>query len=146
MNTTEAFNELRRIEDDVSDCLYVDPRRIRQIANVLAEALNQHESIAQPVQPPLWNCFHCAESFSDKSSAALHFGRYELHSPACQIDVAEYRKMEAQMERYNEDDSDMHRQLYAQEAWHQLALRREEESGYAKGLEALAQPVQPADK
>ena len=92
----------------------------------------------------MWTCFHCGESFTERGDAELHFGKNELCSSACRIDIAEYRQMEARMRSYNQDDSDMHRQLYAQESRHLLALRREEESGYAKGLAAAtAQPVQP---
>lgn len=82
-----------------------------------------------------WRCFHCDEVFSDHESAALHFGTSEHQAPACTIDVAEYRAMEQRMHRYNEEDSDLHREIYGMQARHQAALRSEEERGYARGLE-----------
>jgi hypothetical protein len=95
------------------------------------------------MSPNAWRCFHCDEVFTDRDSAAEHFGKSERHQPACQIDIAEYRAMEARMEDYNNEDSEMHRQYWRMASDHQIALRREEEKGYAKGLadarnEALA--------
>ena len=89
-----------------------------------------------------WRCFHCDETFTDASSATEHFGASERQNPACQIDIAEYRSMEARMVRYNDEDADIHRQMYGMKNEHQQALRRAEEDGYAKGLAAL-QPPQP---
>lgn len=81
-----------------------------------------------------WRCFHCDEVFSDATSAAEHFGTSERQQPACQIDVAEYRRMEEINRRHCEEDTDLHRQMYALKCEHQRALLREEEKGYARGL------------
>ncbi|KWH57856.1 hypothetical protein [Burkholderia cepacia] len=81
-----------------------------------------------------WRCFHCDEVFTDAESATLHFGRSERQSPACSIDIAEYRSMEQRMHAYNEEDSELHRTMYRMQAQHQTDLRREEEKGYARGL------------
>ncbi|MFM0608743.1 hypothetical protein PQR05_29855 [Paraburkholderia sediminicola] len=81
-----------------------------------------------------WRCFHCSEAFTDTESAALHFGKSERQNPICTVDAAEYRAMEQRMIRYNEEDSDMHRQIYGMQAKHATELRREEEKGYARGL------------
>jgi hypothetical protein len=90
---------------------------------------------SEPADPPAaWRCFHCDESFLDQMEATQHFGSHQRHSPACQIDIAEYRAMEERMERYNEEDSDMHRQLHRMENDHVGALVREEEKGYARGV------------
>ncbi|MCW3700401.1 hypothetical protein [Burkholderia cenocepacia] len=83
---------------------------------------------------PIWRCFHCDEVFADVESATLHFGRSERQSPACGIDIAEYRAMERRMAAYNEEDSELHRTIYGMQAQHQADLRREEEKGYARGL------------
>ncbi|KWC82737.1 hypothetical protein WL58_17860 [Burkholderia cepacia] len=72
--------------------------------------------------------------FTDAESATLHFGRSERQSPACSIDIAEYRSMEQRMHAYNEEDSELHRTMYRMQAQHQTDLRREEEKGYARGL------------
>ena len=52
MNTTEALNMLREIDEDVAEQCGTDfSRRMRRATDTLAEALNQHESLAQLVQP-----------------------------------------------------------------------------------------------
>lgn len=98
----------------------------------------------------VWRCFHCDETFTDAESAALHFGKSVMQSPACLIDIAEYRAMEQRMRSYNEEDTALHREIHGLQAQHQVALKREEEKGYARGLadgmkEATrsAQPTEP---
>ena len=81
-----------------------------------------------------WRCFHCGELFTERAQAALHFGTHEYHAPACQIDIAEYRRAEAENQRYREEDSDLHREMYGMQARHQTELQRAEEQGYARGL------------
>lgn len=81
-----------------------------------------------------WRCFHCGESFTDSQEAALHFGTREHHQPACTIDIAEYRRSESENQRYREEDSELHREMNALRAKHQVELRRAEETGYARGL------------
>lgn len=90
-----------------------------------------------------WRCFHCDETFTDSDAAAEHFGRSEFQQPACQIDIAEYRKMEEVNRRHCEEDTDLHRTMYAMQSDHQIALRREEEKGYARGLKDAV--LYPAD-
>lgn len=86
-----------------------------------------------PLTP--WRCFHCDEVFTTTESAIEHFGRTERQNPACQIDIAEYRAMEQRMLAYTQEDADIHREMHARLSDHQLALVREEERGYARGLE-----------
>ncbi|MDN7900134.1 hypothetical protein [Burkholderia cepacia] len=107
--------------------------------------------VEQPATAPIWRCFHCDEAFTDSESAALHFGTSERQSPACTIDVAEYRAMEQRMHAYNEEDTELHRAVYCQQAQHQTELQRQEEKGYARGLadgmkEATNSAPSPADK
>lgn len=86
-----------------------------------------------------WRCFHCDVVFNNYQDAAIHFGVYrmqEMHTPACQIDIAEYRRMEAENKDYREEDATIHRQMRGMEIDHARALRRAEEDGYAKGLSA----------
>ncbi|USN16384.1 hypothetical protein PLUTO_00680 [Luteibacter phage vB_LflM-Pluto] len=90
-----------------------------------------HNNVNEPVQ---WRCFHCDEVFTIREQAALHFGTSERQNPACQIDIAEYRAMEARMVRYNEEDADIHRRMARMQSEHASALRRAEEAGYAKAL------------
>lgn len=81
-----------------------------------------------------WRCFLCGEVFTDTDQAALHFGTAIHHKPACQIDIVEYRRAESENQRYRDEDSDLHREIYGLQSKHQTELRRAEEQGYAKGL------------
>lgn len=81
-----------------------------------------------------WRCFHCGETFDNRESAALHFGTSEIQAPACTIDIAEYRAMEARMRDYNNEDTELHREIARLQGKHATELRREEEKGYARGL------------
>lgn len=89
---------------------------------------------------PKWTCFHCSESFTDAAAAQEHFGKSERQEPGCKIDIAKYREMEERVRRCDEEDSDVHREMHGMASRHQQALRREEEKGYARGLEALHLP------
>jgi len=81
-----------------------------------------------------WRCFHCDEVFYCPSAAAEHFGATQDVTPACQVDVSRVREVEAQLTRYREEDTDLHRQLREKGGYHHLDVQRAEESGYAKGL------------
>jgi hypothetical protein len=81
-----------------------------------------------------WRCFHCDEVFTDRESARMHFGPNQLSTPACQIDATQLRKLEEQLRRYSEEDTDLQRQIRRLEAEHHLALQRAEELGYSRGL------------
>lgn len=81
-----------------------------------------------------WRCFHCDETFTDAAEAALHFGTTQAQQPACQLNLKWLRYVERQLERYRDEDTDLHRQMHAMASWHQTELRREEEKGYARGL------------
>lgn len=107
------------------------------------EAVNADEIRTLKAQ---WRCFHCDETFTDEAAARLHFGTSLMHSPACTIDVAEYRAMEARMKLYNEEDSDLHREIAGMQSTHRTALRREEEKGYARGLAASTAALLTLDK
>jgi len=91
-----------------------------------------------------WRCFHCDEVFVTVDSAQEHFGKSMTCTSACQIDVAEYRVMEQRMQRYNEEDSELHRAMYGMRNQHQLELQREEEKGYARGLRDGASQPEPS--
>ncbi|WP_202844730.1 hypothetical protein [Luteimonas saliphila] len=93
--------------------------------------------VQQPVQEgggEVWRCFHCDEAFTDQEAAAGHFGTKLHHLPACQIDPAEYRRMEAKEADYAEEDAACHRAMRGMETQHRLALEREEIKGYERGL------------
>lgn len=82
-----------------------------------------------------WRCFHCAELFTDEATAAEHFGTRLYQQPACQIDIAEYRRMEETHRRHCEEDTDLHREIHRAHNDAATATRQAEERGYARGLE-----------
>ena len=97
--------------------------------------------IAGPV--PQWRCFFCDETFTRREDAAEHFGTdnaCETDAPACRIAAHEghlvhyIRKLEAELRRYQSEDSDVMRSIMSLEADHATALKRAEEKGYARGL------------
>lgn len=88
-----------------------------------------------------WRCFHCDEVFTDPEAAREHFGDLGLSvgvvvwdEPACKIDPREYRRMKRELERYQAEDADLHRQIEHLKSEHQQALMRAEEAGYDRGL------------
>lgn len=85
-----------------------------------------------------WVCFHCGETFpgtmSGQYAARLHFGASIHDEPKCQISARRLRDMEGQLRRYREEDTDLHREIARLQSDHAIALRREEEKGYARGL------------
>lgn len=88
-----------------------------------------------------WRCFHCDEVFTLYAAARHHFGREEGAQPVCLIKAAgewalvdALRKAEDQLARYRAEDSDVLRAMHGMVSDHQVALRREEEKGYARGL------------
>lgn len=111
---------------------------------------NAGDEVARLRAAQVWTCFHCGEVCTDAEAARLHFGSSEHQQPGCQIDLAEYRRMEELNRRHCEEDTDLHRALHRMGCEHQEALRREEEVGYAKGLRdgraesAELTPQQPA--
>ena len=107
-----------------------------------AYAMEQFEKLLQgfvdrgPVETAgkQWRCFHCDEVFTTESAAMLHFGKSEHREAACTVDVARLRDMEDQLQSYRNEDTELYRQIYKLQSDHAIALRREEEKGYARGL------------
>ena len=88
-----------------------------------------------------WTCFHCGETFTAAGAARDHFGADQLAQPGCQIKAGEergllmaLRRAEAELQRYGEEATDLHRQISAMQVDHRQALIRAEEEGYAKGV------------
>lgn len=86
-----------------------------------------------------WVCFHCWEyfppTFAGQQAARHHFGDTPIEQPACTIDARAFRAMQDLCARYRTEDTDLHREIARMQADHEAALRREEEKGYARGLE-----------
>jgi hypothetical protein len=98
-----------------------------------------------------WRCYFCDEVFTTPGAAADHFGASLHDKPGCLIDyqvaveeggkpergrglLMALRKAEAELIRYREEDTDLHRQIHGMQSAHNTALMREEEKGYARGL------------
>lgn len=85
-----------------------------------------------------WRCFFCDEVFRSFKAAAVRFG---AHVPACKLTAHEghlvsyIRKLEAEVRRYQSEDSDVMRSIQALEFDHRQALIRAEQIGYDKGVE-----------
>ncbi|MBV7475352.1 hypothetical protein [Pseudoxanthomonas sp. PXM05] len=114
------------------------PAALDEVARRIDEIADALSAQARVVE---WRCFYCDEVLTDTESAALHFGTGGMarhDEPACRIDIAKYRAMESLLSRYQDEDADVHRAVHRMAGEHQLALRRAEEDGYAKGLKDSA--------
>lgn len=92
-----------------------------------------------------WRCFFCDEVFIDREKALDHFGSDEgcySEGAACKLTEQEggilrfYREALNEIKRLQSDDGPSHRTFYALGAEHTTALLREEEKGFARGLDA----------
>lgn len=97
--------------------------------------MNAEATDKYPAPAHGWTCFHCGETFYHATAARLHFGAGVHDEPKCQISAHKVRAMEAELNRYREEDTDLHREIARLKSDHATALRREEEKGYARGLE-----------
>lgn len=90
-----------------------------------------------------WRCFHCGDAFTkaQEKHAREHFGDDRDAVAACQIRIGgeaqlirKLRQQERELNAYRSEDGQMMRAWMARSADHQVALRREEERGYEKGV------------
>jgi hypothetical protein len=91
-----------------------------------------------------WRCYYCGEVCRSEVDARNHFGSPPGSEPACQIKAAgefallqALRNAEDQLARYRAEDSDVLRAMASMQCDHETALRREEERGYAKGVDDM---------
>lgn len=91
-----------------------------------------------PTPPHGWTCFHCGEhfppTFKGQRDARHHFGPSINAEPMCSVSDLQYRAMEEQLRRYQEEDTELHRSIARLAGAHAQALIHEEEKGYARGL------------
>ena len=92
-----------------------------------------------------WTCFHCGETFVDKTTAADHFGADEFAKAACVIKAgaergilhalrdAERQAAEIVM-RLESDGTDSGRAYRALLTRYEASVRAAEELGYERGL------------
>lgn len=99
--------------------------------------------------PHGWTCFHCGETFTTVGGAQDHFGADPDKEPGCMLRVSlgaergmlmKLREREQELaelyRRRAEEDTDLHRELYALQSRHADALQTAEELGYERGLRA----------
>lgn len=99
-----------------------------------APAATQPSDAGAAVGVPQWRCFHCDATFTDTDTAREHFGPSEHSAPGCQIDLAEYRRMQEAHRRQCEEDTDWHRAYYKLGGEHERAMRGHGDREYARGL------------
>jgi hypothetical protein len=111
--------------------------------NDLIRALRDERNTAHRERDEMkerWTCFHCGEVFTDKAEARAHFGDSEMDFTGCQLNATEggilklYREAVQELTRFRQEDNASFREFYALGADHSVALRREEERGYERGL------------
>lgn len=104
-----------------------------------------------PTPPHGWTCFHCGEhfppTFLGQRDAKVHFGTKPDCEPGCaqktsrqewywltQLRIAEDEVRQVRHDLNNEN-TEARRAMARMESEHRTALTREEEKGYARGLE-----------
>lgn len=90
-----------------------------------------------------WRCFHCDEVFTRMECAKEHFGLHEGCEPGCVErlkggDVGLLRRvrdLEQQLVSFLNETGAVEAYVQGLKADHAVALRREEERGYSKGVQ-----------
>jgi hypothetical protein len=94
-----------------------------------------------------WTCFHCGEhfppTFGGQRAARAHFGPQPDDEPGCVMQLGSEDKRilqrlrwaDDELTRYRAEDSDKDREMAGLRSDHARALIREEERGYAKGVQ-----------
>ena len=122
-----------RTVDPHSSSRKVESAVMGAVSDILA--LSPVEQSPEPtVKTEAFRCFHCGEVFT-VAAARIHFGDTQLASPACTIDAERFREMEALVSRYQEEDTDLHREIGRLRCDLATQTRRAEERGYDKGLQ-----------
>lgn len=99
-----------------------------------------------------WTCFFCAETFTSKEEARLHFGCDEDCQPACQIKASEKGLLGALRETeealfsatcaLHDESAEALKAWHAVGSRHDAALRSVEETAYERGLVDRAAEVE----
>lgn len=104
-------------------------------------ALEQAEARAKVADlETQWRCFHCNEIFTNPKHAAEHFGVDETSTPGCRLTATEghlvtyIRRLEKDLDEYRDDRHPLILAHLSDESARRLALQREEEVGYARGV------------
>jgi hypothetical protein len=98
----------------------------------------EDDTLDQPQEA--WKCFHCSETFTDPEAAKVHFGEELGSTPGCKLNALEggllkiVRDQEEELRQFRREEMASYREFYSLGADHSLALVREEQKGYDKGL------------
>jgi hypothetical protein len=102
------------------------------------------------IPPEGWTCFHCGTHFGGNfqgwQEALHHFGPTVQGDAWCQYTARQVRAMEETLQSYREEDTPRDRFLHKIQAEHAVALRREEEKGYERGLRDAERPKALSDE
>ena len=93
-----------------------------------------------------WRCFHCDVVFINEDEARAHFGPTQHDESYCCLSAERVRAIELELYRYRDEDTDLHREIARLRSDHATALRREEETGYARGIEDSAKMLERYEK
>lgn len=105
----------------------------------MAESNLPTETVTNPVPEHGWTCFHCGDhfpaTFAGQQAARLHFGDHPMEDPACRINAKQFRAMQDLVRQWEDENMPIQREMARMRSDHATALIREEEKGYARGLE-----------
>ena len=90
--------------------------------------------LCRPAGKGPWQCFHCDEKFYSAEEAEAHFGPTQHSRAVCQTEAEHIRQLEKELQEYREENTPLLREIRVMKSDHQVALRRMEELGYARGL------------
>lgn len=93
-----------------------------------------------------WRCFHCDEVFTTVASAREHFGDDCGCEPACKIDIAEYRRLEAQQRACVAECCEEAKRYWAAEDDRRRALVAEEQKGFDRGIAGMRAELAEAEE
>lgn len=107
------------------------------------------EEIVRMVTPFIagWRCFFCDEQFANRADAAEHFGGMLDDAPACKLNAGEktlvglLRESQTELRAYRDEDTALIRTMYDLGGKHTVALQREEEKGYERGMHDMQEAV-----
>lgn len=144
INNAQAMEYARRLNDIATDCeVDGEPGNAKDLIRIAARLAAVGGG---------WTCFFCNEHFTSRAAASQHFGAMEDQEPVCKIKSHEghlvhyIRKLENDLRRYREDDSDVMRSIMVLESDHAMALQRAEELGYSRGVRDMTPTAVAGDE
>lgn len=104
------------------------------------------------IAPTSWTCFFCGETFTERASAALHFGVDEEQAPACRITASEGGLLKVLRETeealfgatcaLHDEGAEGLKAYHAHLSRHAAAVTSAEQIGYERGLADQAASIE----